>query len=151
MNHKLAFLLLITALLILFFNSPQKLLSASLSDYSKNYQLDSNQFCYDSLPKKKNHSSALLIARSKKIYCCPYNRTIYEIIRSGNRLSLTSIYKTYRKTIHGILKNGKIYSNDPDEKLFPSQAGKIYVFYGKTLRVKNLENGDYDDFTECKK
>jgi hypothetical protein len=86
----------------------------------------------------------------KKIYCHSFRKTRYEVVISGNKIKITSIYHGTMNTVHGIIKGGKIYTDDPVEKTVRSQAGITYVIKGNLFRVKNLENGDYENYELCK-
>jgi hypothetical protein len=105
----------------------------------------------DTLPWKNinNHVYRQKSVSERKIYCCTFCKTRYEIVKVGNKITIISIYKERRNTIHGIIKNGKIYSDDSNEKS-SKQQGKIYSLKGNIFRVKNLENGEYDDYVICK-
>jgi hypothetical protein len=105
----------------------------------------------DTLPGKNtnNQANRPKSISERKIYCCTYCQTRYEIVKMGNKITIISIYKDRRNTIHGITKNGKIYTDDLNEKS-SKQQGKIYSLKGNTFRVKNLENGEYDDYIICK-
>jgi hypothetical protein len=106
-------------------------------------------FSNPKIGEEVNISSVYTDSVWHKIYCCTYCETIYEIVKNGNKIKITSIYKEHRNTIHGVVKNEKIYTDDPYEK-GSKQAGNIYSLKGNTFRVKNLENGDYDDYILCK-
>lgn len=101
----------------------------------------------DSMPSKNIIKKKSI--SDEKIYCCTYCRTKYDIIRQGSSITIISIYNEHTNTIHGTVRNGKIYSDDPNEKSF-KQTGKLYSLTGNTFRVKNPENGDYDDSILCK-
>jgi len=56
----------------------------------------------DTLPQKIISKEALKhkIVSEHKIYCCTYCQTKYEIIRQGNKITIVSIYKEHKNTIH---------------------------------------------------
>jgi len=113
-------------------------------------QADISSFYFDTIPQRNISTQTTkqkLIAGSK-IYCCTYRKSKYEIITQGNKITMVLIYKDRKNSIHGVIKNGKIYSDDPTEKIY-KQEGKLYLLKGNTFRVKNVENGDYDDYTLC--
>ncbi|HNP24859.1 MAG TPA: hypothetical protein PKL37_22475 [Panacibacter sp.] len=67
-----------------------------------------------------------------------------------NKIKITRLYKEYKDVITGVIKNGKIYSNDPNEKNFKPVWGKYYKLVKENFGVLNIENGDYEWFSECK-
>ena len=106
----------------------------------------------DTLPNE-NRSKQALKQKSfteSKVYCCNYCEAKYEIINRSNKLTIIYIYKDRRNTIHGIIKNGKIYSDDPEENIYKSQAGEIYRLKNNAFIVKHIENGEYDYYALCK-
>jgi len=105
----------------------------------------------DTLPKKnisKQVTSQKFIPESK-IYCCTYCQAKYEILKHGNRITIIYIYKERRNTVHGVVRNGKIYSDDPYEQTF-KLSGNLYSLKGNTFLVKNIENGEYYNYILCK-
>jgi hypothetical protein len=102
-------------------------------------------------PGKTNSSTAAPF-QGKKRFCSLYRKTIYELSITGSAIKIISLYKEYTSVIKGTIKKGKIYSNDPQEKMFKDYNGKVYLLNkkGDYFRVLNAENGDYDDFTPCK-
>jgi hypothetical protein len=46
------------------------------------------------------------------------------------------------------MKNGKLYTNDPAEKIYRF-AGKYYLLTGSSLSINNLEGGDYIQYQLC--
>jgi|tagenome__1003787_1003787.scaffolds.fasta_scaffold17225867_1 hypothetical protein len=84
-----------------------------------------------------------------KLFCCVYRKTKYRLFLKGNEIDITAIYNG-ESTIKGVIKNSKIYSNDPMEKNNKMLAGKVYVLKNHTFRILTSEGGEYDEFTECK-
>jgi hypothetical protein len=97
----------------------------------------------DTLPKKGNYKSA----GTEKFYCSPFAKTRYKILITGNQIKITRLYKEYADVINGILKKGRIYSNDPYEK---GSEGRYYKFKKNAFLVLNVENGEYEAFNLCK-
>ena len=102
-------------------------------------------FTTDTIPKKLT-----AVNKNEKLYCSGFAKTRYELLITGNKIKITRLYKEYVDNYTGVLKNGKIYSNDPNEKNFKNVWGRYYKLDGKNFGVLNIENGDYEWFTECK-
>jgi hypothetical protein len=100
----------------------------------------------DTIPKKVKVKSA----KSENLFCSGFGKTKYKLLINGNKIKIIRLYKEYTSTYTGVIKNGKIYSNDPDEKSLKDVWGKYYKLVGKNFGVLNIENGDYEWFTECK-
>src|SRR5215212_5909371 len=100
----------------------------------------------DTIPKKTNKA----VQKNEKIYCSDFVKTKYKLLINGNKIKITRLYKEYTSTYTGVIKNGKIYSNDPDEKSLKDVWGRYYKLVGKNFGVLNIENGDYEWFTLCK-
>jgi len=90
--------------------------------------------------------------QGKKRFCSVYRKTIYELSIKGSAVTIKYLYKEYTSVVKGTIRNGKIYTNDPQEKMFKEYIGKVYLLNkkGDYFRILNAENGDYDDFTPCK-
>jgi hypothetical protein len=58
-------------------------------------------------------------------------------------------HKSYVDTINGVIKNGKLFTNDEVEKKY-HMAGKYYLLKASSLRVNNLEGGDYIEYDLCR-
>ncbi len=84
-----------------------------------------------------------------KLFCSVYRKTRYRLFIKGNEISITAIYNG-ENTIKGVIKNGKIYSNNPLEKGNKMLAGEVYLLKNNTFRVLTSEGGEYDEFTKCK-
>jgi hypothetical protein len=100
----------------------------------------------DTIPKK----SEIINSKNEKLYCSDFAKTKYKLLIAGTKIKITRLYKEYVDHYTGILKNGKIYSNDPNEKNLKDVWGRYYKLDGKNFGVLNIENGDYDWFVECK-
>jgi hypothetical protein len=100
----------------------------------------------DSIPKKYKPVSS----KNEKIYCSDFAKSRYKLLITGTKIKITRLYKEYIDNYSGVIKNGKIYSNNPDEKNQKELQGKYYKIEGKNFGVLNIENGDYEWFTECK-
>ena len=100
----------------------------------------------DSLPKKLSVKAN----KNEKLYCSDYAKSRYKILISGSKVKITRLYKEYVETFTGTIKNGKIYSNNPDEIIVKGIKGKYYKFQDGYFGVLNIENGDYEWFSLCK-
>jgi hypothetical protein len=100
----------------------------------------------DTLPKM----TKAIYAKHEKLYCSDFARTKYKLSITGTKIKITRLYKEFVDSYSGIIKNGKIYSSNPDEKNLKDLRGKYYKLEGKNFGVLNIENGDYEWFTECK-
>jgi hypothetical protein len=107
----------------------------------------------DTIPKQVNPKSNTRTNNAQRSlehqYCSNVRQTKYRVAVNGSKVVITSVYKDNKTKVTGTMKNGKIYSNDPFEKENKAYAGKYYVLKGKTFRVLNFENGDYEDFILC--
>ena len=86
----------------------------------------------------------------EKFFCCSYCDAKYDVTKNGNKITIVFINKGSRKTVHGVILNGKIFSDDPEEKENKSLAGKLYVLKADSFLVRNPENGESDYYKECK-
>jgi hypothetical protein len=95
-------------------------------------------------------SSKPFSAQNKKTYCSPFAQTKYKVQITKNKIRITRLYKEYKEVITGLIKGGKIYSNDPGEKDFKPVSGRYYKLGKDSFSVLNIENGEYEQFTLCK-
>jgi hypothetical protein len=95
------------------------------------------------------HKSNDTFFQGTKLFCCIYRKTKYRLFIKGNEIEITAIYNG-ESMIKGVIKNGKIYSNDPMEKNNKMLAGKVYILNNNTFRILTSEGGEYDEFTKCK-
>ena len=100
----------------------------------------------DTLPKK----TKIIYVKKEKLYCSDFAKTKYELSITGTKIKITRFYKEYTDSYTGIIKKGKIYSDNPDEKNLKDLHGRYYKLEGIFFGVLNIENGDYEWFTECK-
>lgn len=100
----------------------------------------------DTLPKKSRSVSS----KNEKLYCSDFAKTKYKLAITGNKIRITRLYKEFVETYSAVIKNGKIYSNDPNEKNLKNVWGRYYKLEGTNFGVLNIENGDYEWFTKCK-
>lgn len=91
-----------------------------------------------------------LDVEKEKTYCSPFAKTKYKLLINKDKIRITRLYKEYKDVFTGVLKKGKIYSNDPNEKKFKSVWGKYYKLSKEGFSILNIENGDYEWFSECK-
>lgn len=100
----------------------------------------------NSLLKKVN----ILSVKGEKIYCSPTGKTKYKLLITGSTIKITRLYQQYVDIYNGTLKNGKIYTNDPEEKRSKVIWGKFYKLQGTNFGVLNIANGDYEWYKLCK-
>jgi hypothetical protein len=85
----------------------------------------------------------------ERTYCSPFAKTKYKLLINKGKVKITRLYKEYKDVFTGVIKNGKIYSNDPEEKKFKPVWGKYYKLSKEGFSVLNIENGDYELFSLC--
>ncbi|MBD0351836.1 MAG: hypothetical protein ICV65_11850 [Flavisolibacter sp.] len=88
-------------------------------------------------------------AGNEKVYCSPYTKTKYKIQILRNKITITRMYKEYKDVFMGTIKNGKIYSNDPNERNVKQAWGKYYKPGKDNFSILNIENGEYEWFYLC--
>ncbi|MBD0369189.1 MAG: hypothetical protein ICV53_24200 [Flavisolibacter sp.] len=59
------------------------------------------------------------------------------------------MYKEYKDVFMGTIKNGKVYSNDPNERNVKQAWGKYYKLGKDNFSILNIENGEYEWFYLC--
>lgn len=91
-----------------------------------------------------------VVGAKEKTYCSAFAKTKYKLLINKDKIKITRLYKEYKDVFTGVIKRGKIYSNDPNEKSFKPVWGKLYKLENGSFGVLNIENGDYEWFTECK-
>jgi hypothetical protein len=80
---------------------------------------------------------------------CSFSKPLkFKVSITGNKVIITRIYNDNTRQVNGIIKNGKLYTNDPAEKRFHF-AGKYYLLTGSSLSINNLEGGDYIQYQRC--
>ena|SRR6266487_4564620 len=99
--------------------------------------------------KQSLQKSNNIFFQGTKLFCSLYRKTKYRLFIKRNEISITTIYNG-ENTIKGVIKNGKIYSNNPLEKGNKMLAGEVYLLKNNTFRVLTSEGGEYDEFTKCK-
>lgn len=104
-----------------------------------------NRAC-DSIPKKTKPT----VSSHGKLYCSNFVNSRYRLSITTNKITIVRLDKGPAKTFHGILKNGKIYSDDADERKAKENRGRYYKLEAGNFGVLNVENGDYEWFVECK-
>ena len=126
-------------LILLYFFTSTIVRANSLSGQIENHP-------QDTLPKKLSVKAN----KNEKLYCSDFAKSKYKIMISGTKIKITCLYKEYVETFSGTIKNGKIYSNNPDEITVKDIKGKYYKFQDGYFGVLNMENGDYEWFSLCK-
>ncbi len=84
-----------------------------------------------------------------KEFCSFTKPAKFKVSITGNKIVITKTYNENSSTVTGIIKNGKIYTNDPLEKSY-NFGGKYYLLSKTEFRVNNLEGGDYVEYDLCK-
>jgi len=59
-------------------------------------------------------------------------------------------YQGTSNTVRGKIKNGRLYTDDAEEKSNEKLAGKYYLLSKDRIRILNTENGDYLEYDTCK-
>jgi uncharacterized pyridoxamine 5'-phosphate oxidase family protein len=88
--------------------------------------------------------------QGKKFFCSSDNKEKYTVIIKGN--DVTFIIE--KRKITGVFKNGKLFTNDPEEAQYRRIAGKrhygeFYSLGADYLSILNSENGEYLYYTIC--
>ncbi len=83
-----------------------------------------------------------------KEFCSFSKPPKFKVSITGTKVIITRIYNDNTRQVKGIIKNGKLYTNDPAEKRFHF-AGKYYLLTGSSLSINNLEGGDYIQYQRC--
>jgi hypothetical protein len=102
-----------------------------------------------SAQKKTVQKLAVAPFQGVKEFCSFLKPIKFKVSVTGNKVIITRIYNDNIRRINGIIKNGKLYTNDPDEKS-NRFAGKYYLLTPSSLRINNLEGGDYIEYHLCK-
>src|SRR5215217_4450355 len=79
----------------------------------------------------KSHIATATPFQGKKRFCSVYRKTIYELSIKGTAVTIKYLYKEYTSVVKGTIRNGKIYTNDPQEKMFKEYIGKVYLLNKK--------------------
>ncbi|MEP6844521.1 MAG: hypothetical protein ABI861_00890 [Panacibacter sp.] len=96
-----------------------------------------------------NNISAYSFQGEKK-FCCDYRKfTHYKVVIKGSNVAITCYYKDVVSNYRGVIKNGKVYSDNPDEKRNKDFAGNFYLIDKDRFWI-NTGNGEYDEFYECR-
>lgn len=85
----------------------------------------------------------------EKTYCSPFAKIKYKLLINKGTVRITRLYLEHKDVFTGVIKNGKIYSNDPEEKKYKPVWGKYYKLNKEGFGVLNIENGDYEMFSLC--
>ncbi len=102
-----------------------------------------------SAQKKAAQKTTIAPFQGVKEFCSFLKPIKFKVSVTGNKVIITRIYNDNIQRINGIIKNGKLYTNDPAEKS-NRFAGKYYLLTGSSLRINNLEGGDYIEYHLCK-
>jgi hypothetical protein len=86
--------------------------------------------------------------QGKRTFCSAFKPVQYEVSVKGNAVLMYYVYKNDKQKITGIYRNGKLYTDDPDERTY-NMRGKYYVLTKNSLRRNNLEGGDYVEYAIC--
>jgi hypothetical protein len=85
-----------------------------------------------------------------KEFCEFYQKSKYIVTIKNNIALINFIYQQDTSIIHGKIINGKLYTDDADEKANKKFAGKYYLLTKNMIRILNTENGDYNEYDVCK-
>jgi hypothetical protein len=99
--------------------------------------------------KKPLHKATATPFQGVKEFCSFTKPTRFKVSITGNKIVITKTYNENSNTVTGIIKNGKIYTNDPLEKSYKF-GGKYYLLSKTYLAVNNLEGGDYVTYDLCR-
>lgn len=84
-----------------------------------------------------------------KEFCSFLKPVKFIVTISGSKAKIIHINSNQRDTTNGVFRNGKLYTDDMNEKTYDVQ-GKYYLITKTSLRINNLEGGDYNEFDLCK-
>jgi hypothetical protein len=71
-------------------------------------------------------------------FCSSLKPVKFKIVIKGLNVSIKEFYNNDKsKTVKGIFKRGKLFTNDPLEKQF-HVAGRLYVIYPESFGINNL-------------
>jgi hypothetical protein len=85
-----------------------------------------------------------------KEFCSSLKPVKFKIAIKGLNVSIKEFYNNDKpKTVKGIYKKGKVYTDDPLEKQF-NVAGRLYAIYPTSFGINNLEAGDYTTYGLCR-
>jgi hypothetical protein len=84
-----------------------------------------------------------------KKFCSYTHRSTYTITIKGINTEILYSYNDDTTIIKGTFRNGKLYTNDSDEKKNKNLAGKYYQLTTNAFRILNAESGDYDEYHVC--
>lgn len=66
----------------------------------------------------------------------------------GKKVTITYLYKEYKKIVKGEFRNGKLFTNDKNETKL--NAGSVYLLISTYISINNLEGGDYIEYDLCR-
>jgi len=85
-----------------------------------------------------------------KEFCEFYQRSKYLVTIKGNIVTIFFIENNDTTRVNGKIINGKLYTDDQDEKSNKTLSGKYYLLTKDMIRILNTENGDYYEYDVCK-
>ncbi len=95
------------------------------------------------------HNSAAPFQGTKE-FCEFYQRSKYLVTIKSNIVKIFFIENNDTTRVNGKIINGKLYTDDAEEKNNKSLAGKYYLLTKDMIRILNTENGDYGEYDVCK-
>src|SRR4051812_11611734 len=74
-------------------------------------------------------------------FCSFYQKSKYIVSIKDDSAVITCIYKGDSSKVNGKIRNGKLYTDDVQEKSDKKLAGKYYLLTKDMIRILNTENG----------
>ena len=96
------------------------------------------------------HNAVVAPFQGTKEFCEFYQRSKYLVTIKSNVVNIFFIKNNDTSKVNGKIINGKLYTDDTEEKSNKSLAGKYYLLTKDMIRILNTENGDYDEYDMCK-
>jgi hypothetical protein len=96
------------------------------------------------------HTLSTIPFQGTKEFCESYRNSKYIVNVKNNIVIISLVYKEDTSIVHGKIINGKLFTDDREEKSDKRLAGKYYLLTKEMIRILNTENGDYDEYDVCK-
>lgn len=96
------------------------------------------------------HKSVVIPFQGAKGFCEFYQKSKYIVTIKNNIVIITFIHNQDTSRVNGKIINGKLYTDDSEEKKNKNLAGKYYLLTKDMIRILNIENGDYNEYDLCK-
>ena len=92
---------------------------------------------------QQNGTTTLAPFQGTKEFCSFLKPVKFMVTITGSKVKIIYTNNESSDTTNGVFKNGKLYTDDSNEKTYHVQ-GKYYLLTKSYLRINNLEGGDYD-------